>query len=262
MTLKKRVTNKAPKKRAIVKAKPKSNLIFAGALFLFTQPKNPKEQMERKLVLLSAEVLKVSPFGVNILGGQPYVNNTGLKQKKEQYCKTDRFEFEWVHIAKDDDEKAIVKCRIVDAKDKPKMPFVIGECSSKTMSMRTLHGYQNHLAQTRAENRAIKHLHGIRMHEEMLSEIGKRLTKSGDEESKKLLGQTAGVTQTSHEEMPPTEKMNEDTLFIMAQDRIEEIKGDKIALREALKKVDSMTIAAHKRQMLKEIINGHLRQKK
>ncbi|UCC95924.1 MAG: hypothetical protein JSW40_04030 [Candidatus Omnitrophota bacterium] len=141
------------------------------------KPNSPQEEKERQMILTAARVLNVSVFGVNILGGNIYLNKLGLAQKARQYDSKIRFEYEWVKMAEDDDQKAICKCRLMQ-NDKPLCDWVLGECSTQTMSMRTLKGYQNHMAQTRAKNRAILETFGVRIHEDMLIEWEKLYEKA------------------------------------------------------------------------------------
>lgn len=180
-------------------AKPKAkDLVWAGgqALLGKVDPNDTKAVAERNLVNLVSTVLKVSPFGVNILGNQPYLNNLGRKEKLEEYSPDADFEYDWKQIATDDTQKAVCFARIVDKKGKPLTPWILGEASNKTMSMSTLHGYQNHMAQTRAENRAIQHKYGVRIHHDMLAEIKRRMNQTKDEQEMKLL-QQAAQTHTS-----------------------------------------------------------------
>ena len=162
-----------------------------------------KEAKEREVVNMTARVLDVSPFGVNILGNLPYINNLGLSQKSNQYGEgKDQYKYNWVQRAINDTDKAICECKIVrDGKDIT--DWILGECSPKTMKMGTLNGYQNHLAQTRAKNRAIKEAYGVRIHEDMMENINTLyLKKDISEEQAKALTSTVGKsTQTSTEEI-------------------------------------------------------------
>ena len=210
-----------------------------------------------------AEILQVSPFGVNVLGNQPYVNNLGLKQKKEKYGRKTQFEYEWVQIATDDTMKAVVKVRIVDEKLKPLMPYIIAEASNQTMSMRTLHGYQNHLAQTRGENRAIKYLWGVKIHEDMLGEIGKRIERTENDVDRKLLNRVAGAASTSAEEMPPstiTEEDPEQGVFDRTVVRVNEIRHDEAKIQKALGKISQMALSDTRRQMIRAMLQGYLKE--
>ena len=129
------------------------------------------EAKKREIVRMTARVLDVSPFGVNILGSVPYINKLGLGQKSNQYGKgEDTFVYNWVQRALNDTDKAICECKIV-RKGKDITDWVTGECSPVTMKMGTLKGYQNHMAQTRAKNRAILEAYGVRIHEDMISNI-------------------------------------------------------------------------------------------
>jgi len=146
--------------------------IWLGAQRLMNKPQTPQEIKERNLILVTAKVLGVSPFGVNILGNIPYINKLGLTQKAKEYKPNIQFKYNWVKYANDDTEKAICACKLVE-EDKDLTDWVIGECSPSTQKMGTLKGYQNHMAQTRARNRAILEAFGVKIHEEMLANITK-----------------------------------------------------------------------------------------
>lgn len=191
-----------PKKtNAIAKRKEeKRALMFAGSSNLLGQPKDKKEQMERKIIMLTANALAISPFGVNILGSLPYINNKGLKEKMSGYHTDAQFEYDWVQYAKDDAEKAICKARVVRG-SKALSGWVIGECSPKTMKMGTLQGYQNHMAQTRAENRAMEAAIGTRMRKELFENIAKLLQSGGTTEDLAQKVITAGNTSAEEATM-------------------------------------------------------------
>lgn len=215
--------------KAVAKAdkpKAKKELVWAGgqALLGKVDPNDKKASGERNLVNLVSQVLNVSPFGVNILGNQPYLNNLGRKQKLEAYAKGADFEYDWKQVALDDTMKAVCLARIVDSKGKPLSPWILGEASNKTMSMSTLHGYQNHMAQTRAENRAIQHAFGVRIHEDMLSEIKKRMMGAKDETEQQLLQQAAKThTSATAEEMvidrPDQKPAEEETIHVLTNEQ-------------------------------------------
>lgn len=252
------MTKTKPKTKAVATRKPKKELVWAGANQLLSEPTSKKEVNERALIIMVSQVVKISPFGVNILGGQPYINNLGLKQKLESYNKGAQFTYDWKQIATDDEMKAVVMVNVVDKSGKEllKNP-VIGEASNKTMGMSTLHGYQNHIAQTRGENRAIRALCGVRIHEEMLAEIGKRMGKAGDDqEERQLLAEAALTTNASAEEI--NTKSHEDRLFEATIERIDQIKDDQKLLKEAMGKIGQMDISQAKAQMLKAAIKSHL----
>lgn len=159
--------SKTPKK---VKEKP----TWAGAAALMNKGEpNSKEAKEKNLIVWIARALQISPFGVTILGDQPYVNKLGLTQKAKQYLPDLKFEYEWVQIATDDVQKAVCKARMIGKLDKPVTDWVLGECSPSTIKMGTLKGYQNHMAQTRARNRCILEAFGDRIHEDLILGIEK-----------------------------------------------------------------------------------------
>lgn len=170
----KKVTKVTTKKQtSVVVKKNDKKIVWIGSQSLMAAAKDPKEAKERQLIQMTAEVLGVSPFGVNILGSVPYVNKLGLGQKSNQYGNgADRFIYNWVQRALNDTDKAICECKIV-RNGKDATDWVTGECSPKTTKMSTLMGYQNHMAQTRAKNRAILEAYGVRIHEDMITNIGK-----------------------------------------------------------------------------------------
>lgn len=204
------------KTKEVVIKKEKAVWLGSQVLMQKFQP-GTKEANDQKIVLMTARVLNVSPFGINILGSVPYINKLGLTQKANQYGKgKETFEYKWTKVAMDDAEKSICECRVM--KDgKPITDWVMGECSPSSMKMGTLKGYQNHMAQTRARNRAILEAHGVQIHEEMMENIHK-LYKGGQlqEEQAAALTQFAGKTTSSSIE----EVNNEPT-------KKEETKSDK-----------------------------------
>ncbi|KKL09192.1 hypothetical protein LCGC14_2568320 [marine sediment metagenome] len=181
---KKRVPKK--KSKALVKKRKKPEkkaLPWAGGADLMMQSDSPEHKIKKDSIIVISEALKITPFGVNILGGLPYINNLGLKQKSLfEYHKGANFEYNWVKRSEDDTDKAICEVRLVKGKTKL-TPWIVGECSPASMKMGTLKGYQNHMAQTRAENRAIRFLDGVRMHLDLLNEIG-RMRIKGDIDDK------------------------------------------------------------------------------
>jgi hypothetical protein len=191
-------------KSLVVKQSDKKKEVWLGSQSLMgSVVPNSKESKERALVNMTARVLDVSPFGVNILGNLPYINELGLKQKNEYYGKgKNQFKYNWVKRAMDDAEKAICECKIVVG-DKDITDWITGECSPSTMKMGTLKGYQNHMAQTRARNRAIKEAYGVNIHEDMMANIERLYgNKSISEKQKDALEYHAGkATSTSMEEI-------------------------------------------------------------
>lgn len=168
---------KKKKAKAFVKRTDKK-LLWAGAKRLFGKPVNPKEIRERNLILLTSQVLQVSPFGVNILGNIPYINKLGLAEKVKQYNKDARFIYSWLKFSENDTDKAVCQCKLVSG-NKDLCDWILGESSPATMKMGTLAGYQNHLAQTRSKNRAILEVFGVRIHEEMMINIQRLAQKEG-----------------------------------------------------------------------------------
>ncbi len=165
-------TKKLKKSKALTKQS--KNFVWAGAQALMSKPMTEKQEQERGLVLFVAKALKINPFGINILGNLPYTNNVGRKEKMAQYDKKARFEYDWRKISESDDDKAVCRARVVVG-NKSLTDWVVGECSPATTKMSTLRGYQNHIAQTRAENRAFEAAFGNRMREEMFKNIQKVL---------------------------------------------------------------------------------------
>ena len=153
-----------------VSKKPKKKDVWAGARRLMKKPVTEKEQTEQQTLLAASRVLGVSPFGVNVLGGMPYINKLGLRQKLRQLDQNAMLKYKWVQYARDDKDKAICKCKVV-SNGEDRCDWIVGECSRITMSMSTLAGYQNHMAQTRAGNRAIQEAFGVDIHIEMMSKL-------------------------------------------------------------------------------------------
>ena len=191
-----------PQTRAVAK-KSKKKLLWLGAQRLMAKPTTAQEEREKKIILLTAKVLDISPFGVNILGGLPYVNKLGLQQKVEQYRSGIQFKYEWEKVSQDDNDKAICKCKLV-SNGKDLTDWVFGECSPSSIKMGTLKGYQNHMAQTRARNRAILEAFGLRIHEEMMENIEKLYQQEGITEGE--AAQIGSATTTSAEEIQNAKK--------------------------------------------------------
>lgn len=180
--------------------KKNNDLMFAGAGDLMKKSESEQHQKKKGYILAIAKILNISPLGVTILGGLPYINNLGKKQlTQEKFHKGSSFIYNWVRRSETDDDKAICEVKIVIGK-KELTPWVVGECSPGSMKMGTLKGYQNHIAQTRAENRAMQFLDGLKTHELLLKGIAE-YTRKGivtPEESEKLL---ESVSTASAEEM-------------------------------------------------------------
>lgn len=191
------------KAKALAKTKEKE-LVWAGAKSLLGKPKDAKEDYERKIILLTAKVLGVSPFGVNILGSLPYINKLGLAEKQVQYNPKATRAYNWIQFSKDDTDKAICQCKIVIKGGPDLCDWIVGECSPSTMKMGTLKGYQNHMAQTRARNRAILEVFGVRIHEEMMGNIQKMVQK--EQITKEQATTMTNAVATSVEEIEPGKK--------------------------------------------------------
>ena len=218
---------KPKKTKAIVKRKEDKKLLWLGAQRLMGKPTDPQKAKERNTILLASKVLGVSPFGINILGNVPYINKLGLKQKAKEYSPKVKFVYDWINYSKEDTDKAICRCKLqVGGKDL--CDWIIGECSPSSMKMGTLKGYQNHMAQTRARNRAITEVFGDRMHKEMMRNIERAYTKKviTSEEVEKV----GAVVATSAEEIQQNGKKKQRELIV------EEIRGEKIKeLKKMLK---------------------------
>ena len=199
--MRKKVTEKnkkrKPRTRAVV-TKKQQELLWLGAQRLMGEAITPKEKTEKNLIIVTARVLDVSPFGINILGTLPYINKLGLDQKAHQYHKNVKYIYKWIKRAKDDTEKAICDCKLMDGK-KELCDWISGECSPSTIKMGTLKGYQNHMAQTRARNRAILETFGSRIHEEMIKNVQALYQKGQDIDVE--IPALAGSVSTSIEEI-------------------------------------------------------------
>jgi hypothetical protein len=208
--------------KKIIKAESKESkkAMWLGAQRLMNKPNNQQEVKERNLILLTARVLGVSPFGINILGNMPYINKLGLTQKAKEYAKNIQFKYQWIKYANDDTEKAICACKIMDG-NKELTDWVVGECSPSTQKMSTLKGYQNHMAQTRARNRAILEAFGTQIHEEMMLNIQKLYTKK--EITEKDVEKIGNSVSTSAEEINTDESTKTTKSLFSEEKDIEEL---------------------------------------
>jgi hypothetical protein len=196
----------AKKNTEIVEKKETKKAMWLGSQALMGQvTKGSKDEKERQVVLMTARVLGVSPFGVNILGNLPYINKLGLSQKANDYSNSKvKYLYEWPQLALNDTDKAICKCKVL-VDNVEKTDWIMGECSPVTMKMGTLKGYQNHMAQTRAKNRAILEAFGVKIHEEMTTNINALYQKKEITEKQKeaLQSTVERATSTSIEEVEP-----------------------------------------------------------
>lgn len=193
-------TKKKLKKTTAIAVKEKK-AIWASAQSLMQKPrdKTPEQwQYEKNLIMTASKALNISPFGVNILANLPYINKLGLKEKQEQYNRGARLIYNWIQRAKDDSEKAICDAKVVIG-TKDLCDWITGECSPSTIKMGTLKGYQNHMAQTRARNRAILETYGVKIHKEMMTNIQKMI--KGKEVSEEQASRIGGAITTSVEEI-------------------------------------------------------------
>jgi hypothetical protein len=193
--------------------------VWLGAQRMMNKPMTPQETRERNLILVTARVLGVSPFGINILGNIPYINKLGLVQKAREYEPNVRFKYNWIKYANDDTEKAICACKL-EVKGEELTDWVIGECSPSTQKMGTLKGYQNHMAQTRARNRAIREAFEVIIHKEMLANLFRLYRKKEiDDKEVQIIGNAATV---SAEEIQEQVNKKQEILFGEDED-IEEL---------------------------------------
>lgn len=228
------------KTKALEVKKQKQALSFAGASTLIGSPQTQKEVNERKVIVLAAKALAISPFGVNILGSLPYINNKGLKEKMSAYASEAFVEYDWVQYAKDDTEKAICKARVVKG-SKPLCGWVVGECSPKTIKMGTLAGYQNHLAQTRAENRAMEAAFGTRIRKELFENIARLLgNKETDESTANKVMTAANTTAEEAVQMHADRPAPADTYAKAVNAVMQEKNPEKLA--EFRKKIEGSKI--------------------
>jgi len=192
------MANKKPTKVLTTK-KSKKDLLWAGGADLFGTYGSEKDQVKKNSLMVVAKAINITPFGANFLGGLPYINNMGLKDKLEQYHKEATFEYDWFKISETDDDKAICKVRLLKKDGKPLTPWILGEASPASMKMGTLKGYQNHLAQTRGENRCIRHAYGLRIHKELLENVAKMHGKG--EVDGEVASQAISAASVTAEEM-------------------------------------------------------------
>ena len=167
----------AAKKVAKVKVEKtsKQEMILSGSAELLPKSGEQDGTNSNELITNCARVLSISALGITILeDGQPYINKLGRKEKLEQYLAADglkyRIEYEWIQMSKTDSDKAVCQAFFVDTDTGINASSkIIGECSPATVKQ--LAGYQNHQAQTRAHNRLIEEVFGVRIHEEMVQNI-------------------------------------------------------------------------------------------
>lgn len=184
--MKKKLQRKATVKKTVKVEKRtsqeiKNELILNGSAELLPKPLVPGGDSDNELIINCARVLGISTLGVTIIEGSPYINKLGRKEKLEQYLGQDghkyRIDYEWIQMSKNDMDKAVCQAFFVDSDLGAQVSSkIIGECSPATV--KSLAGYQNHQAQTRAHNRLIEEIFGVRIHEEMVQNIA-RLKKAG-----------------------------------------------------------------------------------
>lgn len=233
-----------------VVSKQNNELLWAGAADLMKKSESEQHQKKKEYINAIAKVIGISPMGVNILGGLPYINNLGLKQKSlEQYHPGAMFEYNWVQRSVNDEDKAICEARIsVWSEDHfvPQMPWVVGECSPASLKMGTLKGYQNHIAQTRAENRAMKYLDGLQLHREMLENIAKlHEQKAVDPKTAELAIAATGVSaeEINMDSVPKAPSTPQQNLTSIIQGIYTKVKDKKTAQQwlEAAQKSEDLS---------------------
>ena len=221
---KKNKTKVKSKSKALVKKTTKRKLLWLGAQHLMGTPKDAQEKRERDIILLTSKILKISPFGINILGNLPYINKLGLVQKAKEYASKVRFVYRWIHHSRDDSDKAICECKLMTG-SKNLTDWITGECSPSSTKMSTLKGYQNHMAQTRAKNRAIYEAFGERMHREMMSNIEKAYSRKTITPVE--IKDMGGAVSVSAEEIQEKKKRGQKEQIIKSEtkgSKIEELK--------------------------------------
>lgn len=155
----------------------KQDLILSGSSELLPKATNQPVIDSNELIKNCARVLNISTLGVTIMeDGMPYINKLGRKEKLEQYLALDglkyRIDYEWIQMSKNDIDKAVCQAFFVEIETGNIVSSkIIGECSPATV--KSFAGYQNHQAQTRAHNRLIEEVYGVRIHEEMVENIAK-----------------------------------------------------------------------------------------
>lgn len=236
--MKKQVKKNVSHETSVAKTEERRKVVFAGAQSLLTRPKSKQEEQNRQLLILTSKALAINPFGVNILGNLPYTNNIGRKEKLAQYEKTARFEYRWVRRSETDLDKAICECRIVKG-DKPLCDWVTGECSPATIKMGPLQGYQNHMAQTRAENRAFEAAYGNKLRLELFGNIQRLM--SGGVASEDQAARALNAGKTSYEEAVEMRPSNDHAAPIAPAEKKTEItESDMTKIRAIIKSTGSI----------------------
>jgi hypothetical protein len=149
--------------------------------------------------------------------------------------------------------KAIVKARVLDSKGKALCGWVMGECSPATTRIGTLKGYQNHLAQTRAENRAFEAAFGTRFRRELYEGVARIIGR--DAQGNKIAEKALSAGNTSAEEaVELNRKPAPADTYTKALAAIAKMEGQK-ELKDARSKVASSKIydADQKAQLLRLI---------
>lgn len=197
----------APKKTTALSTEQQQKAVWAGHSGL--QTLNEQQLKNQALVSKCAQIFNVPPNGVDILGGKPYVNKTGLTFKLEQYFgKTSKtrkgqgrvkgIRIEFIEYAKTIKDIAIAKA-IIEFDDDT---FVegIGEASPANVNarMEKVAKSLNMLAETRATNRAIAKVVIPRLWQEVMDAFINNAELKNDAE---LRGKMEGAITVSAEEM-------------------------------------------------------------
>lgn len=195
-------------KKKLVKLKKQSkNLtdMFGGANVLMKRSEKEIDDTQKRYIVAVAKVLNISPLAVTILGGLPYVQNLGKKQLLQQLYKGATFRYNWIKRSETDEDKAICEAKIVKG-NKELTDWIAGECSPSSMKMGTLKGYQNHMAQTRAENRAIQNLCEIEIHNKLLKGINAMVStgKISEGEARNMLTAATASAEEMINQEPKT----------------------------------------------------------
>lgn len=223
------VTPQAPEGTKVLAKKDakKKNVWLGGQKLMERTTPGSTQDKEKQLIIFTARMLKVSPFGVNILGDLPYVNKLGLSQKAKEYNAGVQYKYNWIKRADNDTDKAICECKLVDKDGKDLCDWVLGECSPSTTKMSTLKGYQNHMAQTRAKNRAILETFGVKIHEDMLDRI-QQLSEEEVKQHEKIMHKLSGAVTTSSEEVQ-SEDRPQDRKVVDENSMLKSIKKQAVA---------------------------------
>lgn len=184
--------------------------MFGGANVLISKANNDEVNKHKRYIMAVSGVLEISPLAVTILGGLPYIQNLGKKQLLHKFFKKSSFKYNWVKRSENDDDKAICEVKIVEG-NKDLTDWIVGECSPASLKMGTLKGYQNHIAQTRAQNRAVQELCGELIHEKLLKGINSLVDKGNvsEKEASVMLNASLASAEEVIEDKTTSEKIED-----------------------------------------------------